>query len=84
MSEPKLKMIQVFAETKDKVVAIAKKRKQPIRRYMKELAEREECELDKFEDWWHEIGSAPKNPGEDAEEHTKRIAMSAWNKAGTL
>lgn len=42
MSEPKLKMIQVFAETHDKIKVLAAKKKKPVRQYMKELAENEE------------------------------------------
>ena len=39
-------MIQVFEETHKKIKEIAAKRKQPVRQYMKELAESEEKKLE--------------------------------------
>jgi hypothetical protein len=33
----------------------------------------------RFETWWHEEGSGmPPKPGEDAEEHVKRVSKIAW------
>lgn len=35
-----------------------------------------------FEEWWRCVGSAfSVNPGEDYEEHAKRVSESAWNAA---
>lgn len=32
-----------------------------------------------FQNWWRDEGSAMRpNPGEDAEEHAKRVAQIAW------
>ena len=32
-----------------------------------------------FEAWWHNEGSAPPLPGEDSEEHCKRMCEIAWS-----
>jgi hypothetical protein len=32
-----------------------------------------------FETWWHNEGSAPPLPGEDVEEHCKRMCEIAWS-----
>jgi hypothetical protein len=32
-----------------------------------------------FETWWHNEGSAPPLPGEDGEEHCKRMCEIAWS-----
>lgn len=31
-----------------------------------------------FENWWYHEGSGPPLPGEDAEEHCKRMCQIAW------
>jgi hypothetical protein len=32
-----------------------------------------------FEHWWYHEGSGPKLPGEDSEEHCKRMCKIAWS-----
>ena len=32
-----------------------------------------------FEHWWYHEGSGPKLPGEDFEEHCKRMCKIAWS-----
>jgi hypothetical protein len=31
-----------------------------------------------FQEWWKTTGSLPPEPGEDHEEHCKRICFEAW------
>ena len=35
--------------------------------------------MNDFETWWYNEGSAPPLPGEDGEEHCKRICQIAWS-----
>lgn len=35
--------------------------------------------MNDFEKWWHQEGSAPPLPGEDGEEHCKRMCQIAWS-----
>ena len=35
--------------------------------------------MNDFETWWHNEGSAPPLPGEDGEEHCKRMCQIAWS-----
>lgn len=35
--------------------------------------------MNDFETWWHNEGSAPPLPGEDSEEHCKRMCEIAWS-----
>jgi hypothetical protein len=35
--------------------------------------------MNDFETWWHNEGSAPPLPGEDSEEHCKRMCKIAWS-----
>jgi hypothetical protein len=35
--------------------------------------------MNDFETWWHREGSAPPLPGEDGEEHCKRMCKIAWS-----
>ncbi|CAB5224367.1 hypothetical protein UFOVP393_63 [uncultured Caudovirales phage] len=35
--------------------------------------------MTKFESWWYHEGSGPPLPGEDAEEHCKRMCQIAWS-----
>lgn len=35
--------------------------------------------MNDFETWWHNEGSAPPLPGEDSEEHCKRMCQIAWS-----
>jgi hypothetical protein len=34
--------------------------------------------MNAFETWWYNEGSAPPKPGEDMEEHCKRMCQIAW------
>ena len=36
-------------------------------------------EMNDFETWWHLEGSTPPLPGEDGEEHCKRMCKIAWS-----
>lgn len=36
--------------------------------------------VSEFETWWYHEGSGPPLPGEDAEEHCKRMCQIAWSK----
>jgi hypothetical protein len=35
--------------------------------------------MNDFETWWYREGSAPPLPGEDGEEHCKRMCQIAWS-----
>jgi hypothetical protein len=35
--------------------------------------------MNDFETWWYREGSAPPLPGEDGEEHCKRMCKIAWS-----
>jgi hypothetical protein len=35
--------------------------------------------MNDFEIWWHLEGSTPPLPGEDGEEHCKRMCKIAWS-----
>jgi hypothetical protein len=35
--------------------------------------------MNDFETWWHLEGSTPPLPGEDGEEHCKRMCKIAWS-----
>jgi hypothetical protein len=35
--------------------------------------------MNDFETWWHLEGSTPPLPGEDCEEHCKRMCKIAWS-----
>jgi len=35
--------------------------------------------MNDFETWWHREGSTPPFPGEDYEEHCKRMCKIAWS-----
>jgi len=35
--------------------------------------------MNDFETWWHLEGSTPPLPGEDGEEHCKRMCQIAWS-----
>jgi hypothetical protein len=35
--------------------------------------------MNDFETWWYHEGSAPPLPGEDGEEHCKRMCKIAWS-----
>jgi len=37
-----------------------------------------------FEHWWYHEGSGPKQPGEDLEEHCKRMCKIAWSKGAYM
>jgi hypothetical protein len=45
--------------------------------YLKSLAL--EIQMTDFEAWWHLEGSTPPLPGEDGEEHCKRMCQIAWS-----
>jgi hypothetical protein len=34
--------------------------------------------MNAFETWWYNEGSGPAKPGEDGEEHCKRMCQIAW------
>jgi hypothetical protein len=38
--------------------------------------------MNDFETWWYHEGSAPPLPGEDSEEHCKRMCKIAWSNGG--
>jgi hypothetical protein len=35
--------------------------------------------MNDFETWWYHEGSSPPLPGEDGEEHCKRMCQIAWS-----
>jgi hypothetical protein len=35
--------------------------------------------MNDFETWWYHEGSGPRLPGEDGEEHCKRMCRIAWS-----
>ena len=35
--------------------------------------------MNDFETWWYREGSGPRLPGEDGEEHCKRMCKIAWS-----
>jgi hypothetical protein len=35
--------------------------------------------MNDFETWWYHEGSGPRLPGEDGEEHCKRMCKIAWS-----
>ncbi len=35
--------------------------------------------MNDFETWWYHEGSGPRMPGEDGEEHCKRMCKIAWS-----
>jgi len=35
--------------------------------------------MNDFETWWYHEGSAPPLPGEDGEEHCRRMCWIAWS-----
>jgi hypothetical protein len=35
--------------------------------------------MNDFETWWYHEGSGPRLPGEDGEEHCKRMCEIAWS-----
>jgi hypothetical protein len=44
-----------------------------------QVSQRKGKEMNDFETWWYHEGSGPPLPGEDGEEHCKRMCKIAWS-----